>query len=115
MALKSFAEVQNLITSVLAQNGESGGVATSPHGAFWANLNYQQFTAGDVPNVNPPVPILVVGDSSKSYLILSLQGIGPLFDPNTGTYGQMPANGPPFFTAAQIAEIAGWIDAGCPQ
>jgi len=31
-----------------------------------------------------------------------------------GTYGQMPAAGPPYFTAAQVAEIAGWIDAGCP-
>jgi hypothetical protein len=31
------------------------------------------------------------------------------------TYGQMPANGPPFFTDTQIQEIAAWIDAGCPQ
>ena len=115
MALKHFSDVQNLIATVLAQNGEAGGVPSSPHGAFWSNLTYAQFTTGNVPGVNPPVPILVVGNSGQSNLILALKGVGPLFDPNTGTYGQMPANGPPYFTAAQIADIAGWIDAGCPQ
>jgi hypothetical protein len=115
VALKSFAEVQNIITRVLTENGEIGGVSNSPHGAFWTKLTYTQFTTGNVPGVNPPTPILVIGDSAKSNIILSLQGIGPLFDPNTGRFGQMPANGPPFFTLAQIAEIAGWIDSGCPQ
>lgn len=115
MALKSFAEVQNLITQVLTQNGEMGGVGNSPHRAFWSDLTYTQFTTGNVPGVNPGVPILVVGNSASSNIIQALQGVGPLFNNNTGTYGQMPANGPPYFTAAQIADIAGWIDAGCPQ
>ncbi|MGH6800351.1 MAG: hypothetical protein ACRD3H_03480 [Terriglobales bacterium] len=115
MALNSFAEVQSYINSVLTQNGEIGGVSSAPHGAFWSNLTYSQFTTGNVPGVSPPVPILVIGNSANSNIIQALQGVGPLFNPSTGTYGQMPANGPPFFTAAQIAEIAGWIDAGCPQ
>jgi hypothetical protein len=113
MALNSFAEVQNYISQVLTQNGQSADGA--PHGAFWSGLSYTQFTTGNVPGVNPPVPVLVVGNAAASNIIQALQGVGPLFNPNTGTYGQMPASGPPFFTTAQIAEIAGWIDAGCPQ
>jgi hypothetical protein len=43
----------------------------------------------------------------------------PLFDNNTGAFGQMPANANPpampFFTAAQIQPIIDWIDGGCPN
>ena len=115
MALASFADVKNFINSVLTQNKEAAGAAGSRHGAFWSNLTYQQFTTGNVPSVDPPVPILVIGNSAQSNLILALKGTGPLFDNNTGTYGQMPANGPPWFTDAQIAEVASWIDSGCPE
>jgi hypothetical protein len=120
MAITSFAQLQQFISSVLTQNGESGGVASAPHKAFWSNLSYNDFVTGNVPgvtdpNTGKPIPILVKGNSAASNLILSLQGTGPLFDPNTGAFGQMPANGPPMFTAAQIQEIAAWIDAGCPQ
>jgi hypothetical protein len=114
MALNSFADVKNLINQVLTQNNEMGGVGDSPHGAFWSDLNYAQFTAGDVPGVQPAVPILEVGNAAQSNIIMALKGTGPLFNPN-GTYGQMPANGPPFFTPEQIQEIADWIDKGCPQ
>jgi hypothetical protein len=61
------------------------------------------------------VPILIKGKSAQSNLILSLRGMGPMFDPNIGSFGQMPANGPPMFTADQIQHITDWIDAGCPQ
>jgi len=114
MALNSFAEVQAFITNVLQQNNEAGGVSNAPHGAFWSNLTYDQFTKGNVPGIDPPVPILVVGDPQNSNLLQALQGTGPLFDPN-GQYGQMPANGPPFFTPDQIQEIADWIKNNCPQ
>jgi hypothetical protein len=114
MALTSFAQVQAFITQVLTQNGEDGGVSSSPHGAFWSNLTYDQFKTGTVPGVNPPVPILVVGDSKNSNIIQALQGVGPLFGPD-GQYGQMPGNGPPFFTSEQIKEIADWIDNSCPR
>ncbi|MEP7342381.1 MAG: hypothetical protein ABI977_31935 [Acidobacteriota bacterium] len=116
MALTSFAQVQAFITQVLQQNQEAGGVADSPHKAFWSTLSYQDFVSGNVPYVDPPMPILVKGDSKSSNIILALQGaIGTPFDPSTGSIGQMPANGPPFFTADQIQEIADWIDAGCPE
>jgi hypothetical protein len=72
-------------------------------------MSYQEFTTGNVPGVDPPTKILVVGNSAVSNIILALQGVGPLFGP-TGNIGQMPADGPPYFTAPQIAEIAAWID-----
>jgi hypothetical protein len=118
--LNSYAEVQAFITAVLTQNNEESGVPNSPHGAFWASLTYDQFVNGNVPgvtdpNTGQPIPILVVNKASQSNLILALEGQGPLFDPNTGAFGQMPANGPPFFTSDQIQSIANWINAGCPQ
>ncbi len=118
--LKSYAQVQAFIAKVLTDNGEQGGVPGSPHGAFWSKLTYEQFVNGSVPGVKDPstgqpLSILVKGNSTKSNLILALQGKGSLFDPNTGAFGQMPANGPPMFTTDQIAQIAGWIDNGCPE
>jgi len=120
MALSSYAAVQEFIDGVLTRNGEAGGVAAAPHKAFWSTLSYDDFVHGNVPGVTDPatggqVPILVVGNSAQSNLILSLRGQGPLFDPNTGAFGQMPANGPPMFTVDEIQELADWVDAGCPE
>jgi hypothetical protein len=117
--LNSFADVQQFINQVLSQNGEQGGVPNSPHKAFWSTLTYDQFVNGNVPgvtdpNTGNPMPILVKGNSAQSNLILALQGDGPIFGPN-GAIGQMPANGPPFFSADQVSSIAAWIDKGCPQ
>jgi len=119
-ALTSYAQVQAFITKVMADNGEQGGVPGSPHKGFWATLSYSQFVNGNVPGVTDPssgkpIPILIKGNSAQSNLVLALQGKGPLFDPNNGAFGQMPANGPPMFTPDQIAQIAGWIDLGCPE
>jgi hypothetical protein len=110
MALTSFAQVQAFITQILENNKETVG---PPHQDFWNNLSYDQFTTGNVPGVDS-VKILVVGNSKSSNIIQALQGTG-LFDPNTGQYPQMPALGPTYFTSDQIAEIAAWIDNGCPQ
>jgi len=116
--LHSFAAVQSFISQLLSQNKEQGGVGFSPHKAFWKTLTYDQFVNGNVPgvsdpNTGKPIPILVKGNSAQSNLILALQGIGPIFGP--AQFGQMPANGPPFFSADEIASIAAWIDSGCPQ
>jgi hypothetical protein len=115
VAVTSFNDLKTLIDSILSQNGQTADVKDAPHGAFWNNLTYQKFVQGNVPGVNPAVPILVAGNSAQSNIILALRGTGPLFDPNTGTFGQMPADGPPFFTQANIDDIAAWIDAGCPE
>jgi len=116
--LNSFQAVQQFIDQILTQNGEQGGVPVSPHAAFWLTMTYDQFVNGNVPGVTDdagnPMKILVKGDSANSNLILSLQGTSGIFGPN-GSIGQMPANGPPFFTTDQIASIAAWINKGCPK
>jgi hypothetical protein len=124
MPLNTYSDVQNFITAILTKNistqtnkPEINDIAgpNCPHGAFWT-LPYDQFVNGNVPGLKNPVKILVKGNSAQSNLVHALAATpGSLFDPNTGQYDQMPANGPPMFTAAEIKEIADWIDAGCPQ
>lgn len=106
---------------ILKQNGEMGGVASAPHKNFWDTLNYIDFTTGNVPGVNfgpNPPSILVLGDGANSNFILSLKGVGPLFDNNTGAFGEMPANANPpampFFTDDQIQPIIDWITINAP-
>ena len=109
--LNSFAAVKAFLTQVIAQNGND--ISGAPHKAFW-NTTYTQFTTGNIPNVGPPVRILIPGNSAQSNIIMALRGEGPLFGP-TGNDGQMPADGSPFFTPDQVNAIAAWIDAGCPE
>jgi hypothetical protein len=118
--LNSYVDVQKFITGILKANGEDA--SGSPHKNFWTTLSYTQFVTGTVPGVNDPntgkptIPILIKGNSEQSNIILALQGAaGTPFDPNTGAFGQMPADGPPMFTPDQIQSIADWIDRGCPQ
>jgi hypothetical protein len=115
--------LSNYVDGILKQNGELDGVAGAPHKSFWTTLSYTDFTTGNVPRVtfgpSPPYPILVLGDGKNSNFVLALQGIGPLFDNNTGAFGQMPANAnppaKPFFTDAQIQPIIDWINSNCPN
>jgi hypothetical protein len=120
--ITSFTQLGPYINSVLSANGELpvGGVG-GPHKHFWDTLTYQEFVTGNVPSIvdpttQQPMKILVVGNSKLSNLIMALSGTpNTVFDPNTGAIGQMPDGGPVFFTPEQIAPIAAWIDAGCPQ
>lgn len=113
----------NYIDSILTQNNEAGGVPNAPHKNFWGTISYTEFTTGNVPGVNsgpnPPYPVIVRWDGAASNIVLALQGKGPLFDPDTGVFGQMPANANPpsmpFFTADQVKPISDWIDAKCPN
>jgi hypothetical protein len=112
LTLPNFAAVQAFLSLVISQNGNDISGAT--HKAFWNTTTYTEFTTGDVPHVTPSVRILIPGNSAQSNIILALLGRGPLFDPSSN-YGQMPQDGPPYFTTAQVNEIAAWIDAGCPE
>jgi len=111
------------IDGILTQNNEIGGVTSAPHQNFWDTMSYAEFTTGNVPGVNfgpnPPYRILIPGNADNSNFIQALQGVGPLFDNDTGAFGQMPAdaNPPtmPFFTDAQIQPIKDWINANCPN
>lgn len=127
MAIKSYAEFQEYFIRILTENisfvtgnTEQSDSENAPHGTFW-ELPYEQFVNGNVPGVVDPetgnkLPILVKGDAAHSNFILSLHGApGTVFDPNTGSVGRMPADGPPFLTDEQIKPMADWIDAGCPE
>jgi hypothetical protein len=121
MTLNSYEEVKNHLNTILTANGQLSDTQHAPHHDWWNSMTHQEFTTGNVPGVSDPVtgkpmPILVVGNSSQSNLILALQGaVNTPFDPNSGAFGQMPADGPPFFDPAQIQPLADWIDAGCPE
>lgn len=130
-ALKSWADVQNLLT----QN--AGSISSSPHGAFWQSLSYDDFVNGCVPDpnglsggppcvLNPnqtpppagtPVQILIKGNSKESNIILALRGMTPFdqADNPDDPFPQMPAGGSTPWTNDQIDQLAAWIDAGCPE
>lgn len=118
MRINSYVQLQQYLTHILTANvssktgntEESDSENAAPHGAFWNTLSYNDFVTGDVPNIG--VPILVKSNSSASNLILALRGQAP-FDGSQ--FERMPADGPPYLTDEQIAPIAGWIDAGCPE
>ena len=124
--LSSYAQVQAYLVRILTQdavgdsNAEQDAADGAPHGAFWATMTYQQFVAGNVPGVKDPatgkpMPILVSGNSAQSSIVMALRGTpGSPFDPDTGAFGPMPADGAALLTEAQIAPLAAWIDAGCP-
>jgi len=121
MAPNNYKDVQAFITQIMEENKVEGAPPPkSPHKAFWLTMSYEDFTRGTVPGVKDPVTgkaisILTVGDSASSNLILALRGQGPLFDPEHGAFGRMPANDQKPFTDNQINEIADWIDRGCPE
>lgn len=116
--INSYAAFQQYFTQILKNNistetgndEETDSEQQSPHGAFWNTLTYDQFVNGNVPKIG--VKILIKGNSAQSNFILALRGQKP-FDGSR--FQQMPADGPPYLTEEQIAPIAAWIDAGCPQ
>lgn len=117
--INSYAELQQYLDNFLQTNNETP--VGPPHKAFWDTMLYKDFISGNVPGINPPVKILVVGNGLGSNLVQALMGVGPLFDPNSGKYGQMPANGPPYFQDAGptpgplVQPIIDWINNGCPE
>lgn len=116
--IKSYVQLQQYIDAILTANGDAP--VGTPHKQFWDTLTYEQFVTGNVPNVKDPnsgqpMKILISGNSKASNFIMALEGTaGTVFDPTNGKIGQMPFGGTPF-TAEQIAPLAAWIDAKCPN
>jgi hypothetical protein len=118
VTLNHYADVQqyliqiltNNISSQTGNNEEADSENNAPHGAFWATMSYKDFTTGDVPNMG--MPVLVVGNANDSNIIKALLGQPP-FDGSE--FPQMPADGPPFLTPAQVQPISDWINNGCPE
>ena len=119
--VNNWGDVQALLSS------NEGNIANAPHHAFWISLTYEQFVNGCVPDPNGiaggppcvtdehgnPVQILTKGNSKTSNIILALSGLPP-FDGPPDPFKQMPDGSPPF-APDQIAALAAWIDAGCPE
>jgi hypothetical protein len=82
------------------------------HGPFWRGLTRDQFVQKRVFGQ----ALIAVGHGDQSNLVKALKGEAP-FGSDSGAPGarfrRMPAGRPPV-SAAEIAEIKGWIDAGCP-
>ncbi|MBY5456886.1 hypothetical protein HFO89_10995 [Rhizobium leguminosarum] len=110
MAISNYQDLQIFMSQTMADLGADAEFA--PHEAFWSTLTYEDFKEGNVPGINPPVRVVIPGDAAGSAFIQALKGVG-MFDGST--YRRMPAGGPPFFSDPQIAEIAAWINAGCPN
>jgi hypothetical protein len=109
---RNYADVQAGLTAFVNQAGvEIGG---APHGAFWQDMDYTQFTTGDIPDVpGGPWKILVSSNSANSTIIQILKGIGAAAQ----RFGQMPRPDPPYDPEQSelITALAAWIDAGCPN
>ncbi len=96
MAINDFSDVQSFFNDFISANGIR--IGTSPHKAFWQQVlgdveaSRDKFVNGNVPGLNPnnpPVKILVKGDSAASNIvkILKAGGLTPLYD-------RMPEGGP---------------------
>lgn len=118
ITMSNFADVQKYLSQFVTAAGVTPALA--PHGVFYHDLNYSQFTTGDVPGV-AGYKILEVGNSAKSNIIMALAGTpNSPFDPNSGTIGQMPQPSPPYDSSSPtesdiISALSKWIDAGCPN
>ncbi|HYV34052.1 MAG TPA: hypothetical protein VE988_00020 [Gemmataceae bacterium] len=115
MAITTFQGVRDFINKFLTDH--SIDVSSAPHMDFWNTMTYDDFVNGSVPGLLDPtglpldVKILVKGNAKESNLIKILQG--PL-TVSGQMFPQMPFGGDKM-KPEEIAEIAGWIDCGCPQ
>lgn len=111
--ITSYAMLQAYMNCMI--NLYSTDIASAQHHAFWNTLTYDEFINGNVPDISQSVKILEIGNGEGSNFVLALQGKGPLFDPNSGSIGQMPANGTGPWTSDQIQPLIDWINAKCPN
>lgn len=107
----NYADVQAGLDAFVNEAGVN--IDGAPHGAFWQNMDYTEFTTGNIPNVSPsaPWPILVCGQSANSNIIQILEGLGAA----AKKYGRMPRPRPPYDPEQSdlITALAAWIDGGC--
>ena len=117
-----YADIQGYLTAIMSKDNVP--IAQSPHGVWW-NINYHDFTTGQVPGVG--IPIMDTGTPLQSafYVILTNQnGLPGGFPP------QMPEGGPfitdPGYTtkladgkvitgAEIVANMKSWLENGFPQ
>ncbi len=135
----TFADVQNMLDAILANSNWAQGSAPPynplPHGVFWRqsgnyDQDYASFTTGNVPRVNPPIPIMngAAGQqlTSNFYVVLTnpnglqAQNIEQMPGGPGGPYitdagYQVSVNGT-MMTGQQIqAALAAWLTNGFPK
>lgn len=98
------------VVALLERAVGGAGVPVGFHGPFWRNRTRDEFVS--TPPFRGIMPV-VVGDSAASGIIAALSGTGP-FNSAAGGIERMPPFGP-YLTDQEIAAIADWIDAGCPE
>ncbi|MFM8980448.1 MAG: c-type cytochrome [Planctomycetia bacterium] len=111
-----YAEVQALLGAFMKNAG------SAPHQQFW-ELTYAEFLAFRFPRVEGEdgmVQLLVPGDSRNSNLVRALKGEPLWVTTSDGRKVEvptkrMPPRGKRKPTEDEIARLAAWIDAGCPE
>ena len=104
--INNYSDVQKMFNEFVTLNGIK--IQDSPHGKFWDDLTYDQFTTGNVPNVGNIKICDCSGDKGdESNIITILEGM-------LGGITEMPAGGP-YFPEAQVNEFKTWIDNKWPN
>lgn len=112
-----FAEVQAILGSWMRS------APSAPHQDFWT-LPYSEFLAFSFPRADGEdgtIALLVPGDSAKSNLLRALtDGKGILVTYSDGHTAEveikrMPPRGKKKPSEEELAKLARWIDAGCPE
>lgn len=116
---KTFEQVVACLNEFNANRQPPVGIQFSPHRDFWNSMNEQEFLSGNVPGAfdddGAPVRICTPGNGENSAIVQSLRGTaGSMFDPDTGTFGRMPADDGPYMDEESIQAIANWISSRQP-
>lgn len=108
--MTTFSQVKHILDTAV---GGPDAIVGGPHQAFWRNKTRDQFVVFEILGM----PIITLGDGNGSTMVKALRGQAPFgLDIGTpaATIDRMPDGLDPV-PDDQIAIIAGWIDAGCPD
>jgi hypothetical protein len=108
--MNGFSQIQQILDTAV---GGPDVVVTAPHRAFWRNITRDEFVAYQFMELQ----IVTLNDGAGSNIVKALRGQAPFGDDigtPDATIPRMPAGMDPV-PDDQIAIIAQWIDAGCPD
>lgn len=105
----------NDVIDILDRSVGGPDADVSSHGPFWRGVTRERFVTMKVGGRK----LVTLGDGANSSLIKSLKGLAPFGSdlapaPEGATVMRMPAYLDPV-SDAEIAQIAQWIDEGCPE
>lgn len=105
----------NDVIDILDRSVGGPDADVSSHGPFWRGVTRDRFVEMKVGGRK----LVTLGDGANSNLIKSLRGMAPFGSdldpaPEGATVMRMPAYLDPV-SDEEIAQVAGWIDEGCPE